>query len=437
MTALDGLDQGPLALRARQLLTMVPGEGDAIRQPPDPSDLASLKARDADIVGLIEDGGVLIDQGALVYVGPWSGMPKHKGAPTVEVGCVTPGWIDCHTHSVFAGSRHDEFTLRNLGARYLDILEAGGGIHASVQSLRRSGRRALTDQLIARCFEFTRQGVTTLEVKSGYGLATDEEIKQLRAIDDARGEVLVDLEATFLGAHVVPRKFTDTRSDYVDMVCAEMIPLVAERGLARFCDVFCDRGAFDAAEAERILRAGLDHGLIPRIHADELSCAGAAEVAAAVGAASADHLEFVSEAAIAAMATAGVVAVLLPAVNLFLQVERHAPARKLLEAGVDVALSTDFNPGTAMTQDLGLILTLACTGYAMTPGEALVGVTRSAARALRRPDRGVLQVGKKADLTIFGVEDFWELPYVPGRRPVEGVIKDGTLVYWQSAREIE
>ncbi len=435
--SLDALIDRPLALRARQLLTMIP-RGDAPRTRPDPANLDALRQRDADVVGLIEDGLVLVKEGLITYAGPWAGRPTlDADAEVIEVACITPGWIDCHTHAVFAGSRHEEFTLRNLGARYLDILNAGGGIHASVESVRRASRASLTDQLIHRCFDFTRQGVTTVEVKSGYGLSTDEELKQLRAIEDARGEVLVDLQATFLGAHVVPKKYRDRRADYVDLLCAEMIPRVAERRLARFCDVFCDQGAFDAAEAERILRAGLDHGLIPRIHADELSEAGGAEVALAVGAASADHLEFVSEAAIGAMAAAGVVAVLLPAVNLFLQVDRHAPARALLEAGVDVALSTDFNPGTAMTQDIGLILTLACTGYGMTPGEALLGITRAAARALRLEDRGTLAAGLRADLTILGVEDYWQIPYFPGRRPIDGVVKAGELVYWQSATEVD
>ncbi len=432
------MPQNSLVLRARQLLTMQ-ADTDALLQAPPAHDLDALRQRDARICGLIEDGAVHIQGPNLRFVGAWSDLdPKIKSRSTVvEVGCVTPGWVDCHTHSVFAGSRHMEFTQRNLGAQYLDILNAGGGIHSTVNAVRRSGRRALAATLIGRCFEATRLGVTTLEVKSGYGLTTDEEIKQLRAVAEAAPEVLMELHPTFLGAHVVPRKYADRRDDYVQMVIQEMIPKVAERGLARYCDVFCDTGAFTAAEAEAILRAGIDHGLIPRIHADELSHAGAAEVAAAVGAASADHLEYVSPEAIAAMAKANVVAVLLPMVNLFLKLPQHAPARDLIAAGVDVALSTDFNPGTGMTQDLGLIMTLACTHYGMTPAEALLAITRNAARALRLDDRGVLAKGKRADLTILDVEDYWEIPYFPGRRPVAGVVWGGDVAYWTSAQELD
>lgn len=428
----------PLVIRAKQLLTM-DGGADALREAPNAASLQALRDRDAKVVGLIEDGAVWIKGGVVGWVGPWSALDaaRKDEARVVSVPCVTPGWVDCHTHAVFAGSRHEEFTLRNLGASYLDILESGGGILSSVKSVRRTPRRELVELLVGRCYEATRRGVCTMEVKSGYGLATDEERKQLRAIQEAQHEVLVELVPTFLGAHAVPLEFRDKREAYIEKLCQEMIPKVAKEGLARFCDVFCDRGAFTAKEAEAILRAGLEHGLIPKIHADELSSAGAAEVAAAVGAASADHLEFVSDAAIGAMARAGVVGVLLPGVHLYLHLERRAPARALLRAGVEVALATDFNPGTSMTQDLGLILNLACAGYGMTPGEALRAVTLAGAKALRMEDRGVIAVGKRADLTVLGVDDYWEVPYGAGRSCVEGVIRAGELVYWTSAEDIE
>lgn len=428
----------PLLLRARQLLTM-DGPAEALREPPQAGDLDALRQRDARATGLIEDGAVLIKGEQISWVGPWSQVKEEtrRRAQVVEVDCVTPGWIDCHTHTVFAGWRYDEFTQRNLGASYLDILEQGGGILSTVQSVRQAKRKALTQSLVQRCFEATRRGITTLEVKSGYGLNTEAERNQLRAIRAAAPQVLVDLQPTFLGAHVVPAELRDDRQRYLDLLCQEMIPQVAQEGLARFCDVFCDKGAFTAQEAEVILRAGLDHGLIPRIHADELSDAGGALVAARVGAASADHLEYVSPEAIAAMAQAQVVGVLLPGVNLFLKMEEHAPARALLEAGVPVALSTDFNPGTSCTQDLGLIMTLACTGYGMTPGEALLGITRSAAQALRLEDRGVLAPGKRADLTVLSVDDYWQVPYVPGQSFVTGVIRGGELMYWISDQEMD
>lgn len=417
---------------------MIP-RGDAIRTAPDRGHLGRLRDRDADIVGLRENATVHIEGGRIRSVGPLGDVAKkvRNRATLVECGVVVPGFIDCHTHTVFAGSRHEEFTLRNLGAEYLDILEAGGGILSTVEATRQTKKRALAASLVERCYEATRRGITTMEVKSGYGLALDHELKQLRAIEMARPEVLVDLEATFLGAHVVPASHRDRREDYIDSLIHEMIPQVAERGLARFVDVFCDKGAFDQAESRRILRAGMEHGLIPRIHADELTHAGAAELAAEVGAASADHLEFVSDAAVAGMRDAGVVAVLLPGVNLFLGMERYAPARKLLTEGVDVALATDFNPGTSPTQDLGLILTLACTGYGMTPGEVLRGVTASAAKALRLEDRGTLEAGQRADLTVLDVDDYWQVPYLAGRSHVEGVIRAGELVYWVSGSEIQ
>ena len=434
----DHINGGPMLIRARQLLTMVPNL-DAIREPPQMGDLDGLRERDAKIVGLVEDGAVRLDGDRIDFVGPWSSLPPRarKKTRVVEANVVMPGWIDCHTHAVFAGWRHLEFTQRNLGAEYLQILEDGGGILNSVQAVRSSRKRTLAQSLVQRCFQATRQGITTVEVKSGYGLALDQELKQLSAIQMAAPEVLVDIQPTFLGAHVVPAEHRGQRDVYIDLLCNEMIPQVAQKRLARFCDVFCDRGAFTVDESRQILQVGIEHGLLPRLHADELCHVGAAELAAELGACSADHLEFVSDAAIMAMAASGVTAVLLPGVNLFLNLARHAPARRLLSAGVDVALATDFNPGTSPTQDLGLILTLACIGYGMTPGEAALAVTRSAARALRLDDRGTLQVGQLADLTVLGVDDYWQVPYLPGQSHVEGVVKNGELVYWVSGEELE
>ena len=436
--------QSPLVVRAGQLLTMVPGgsgEADPIRSIPPSDDLAALRERDADLTGCIEDGAVCIDGELITWVGRWADRPpelRKKGTRVAEVKCATPGWIDAHTHAVFAGWRHEEFTQRNLGADYLSILEAGGGIHSSVEHLRKSKRKALVGLLFERCFEATRLGVTTMDVKSGYGLTTDHELKQLKAIERVRDEVLVDLQATFLGAHAIPEKYRGDRQGYVSKVCEEMIPAVSELGLARFCDVFCDRGAFTAAESVKILEAGKRYGMIPRIHADELTAAGAAEVAVEVGASSADHLEHVSDEAIVGMADRGVAAVLLPGVNLFLSHTPYAPARKLLRAGVEVALATDFNPGSSSTQDIGLIMTLGCTMLKMTPGEVLRAVTRSASHALCLQDsRGTLEVGKRADLTVLSVDDYWQVPYIAGRSHVDGVIRSGELVYWRSAEEVE
>lgn len=416
-------------IHAQQLLTM-PEESDALH---DYDPQADLQARDREIVGAIDDAGVFVKDGQIEWFGPYSERTEEaKQAPQIRAELVTPGWVDCHTHAVFAGERADEFVLRNAGRPYVEILEEGGGILNSVDALRRTSTSDLAQLLLDRVFDSVRVGVTTMEVKSGYGLTTSDELKSLKAIKQVVDqEVPCELVPCFLGAHAIPREYRDRRDEYVDLVCEEMIPKVAEEDLAQYCDVFCDRGAFTVDEARRILTTGQDHGLIARIHADELSDAGAARLAAEVGAASADHLEFTSDDAIDAMADAGVVGVLMPAVNLFLGTTDHlAPARKLLQAGCEVAVATDFNPGSAMTQDLGLMLTLACTLYKMTPGEALRSVTIGAAKALQRDDIGRIRTGQTANLTMLSVPSMTYVPYHFGTSHVSGVVQNGEFAYW-------
>ena len=424
------MDPSTFLVHAGQALTMPDGV-DSLRAY-DPQ--GDLEARDAEIVGLVEDACVLVERGKLSWIGRWDERPDRarRELPTMQTGVVTPGWIDCHTHAVFAGERSAEFALRNAGRPYVEILEAGGGILNTVDATRQASQQQLADALTTRVLDFVRRGVTTLEIKSGYGLSTKHELKSLRAIRDVvQAEVPCELVACFLGAHAIPRDYRDRRQDYVDLVCEQMIPKVAEEGLAAYCDVFCDRGAFTVEEARRVLEAGKAHGLIPRIHADELTDAGAARLAAEVGAASADHLEYTSDDALEAMAAADVTAVLMPAVNLFLgTIDHAAPARKLLAAGCEVAIATDFNPGSAMTQDLGLMTTLACTIYKMTPGEALRAVTLGAAKALRRDDIGRLRVGQRANLAMFDVPHYRYIPYHFGESHVEGVVQNGEFVYW-------
>lgn len=416
-------------IHAQQLLTM-PEESDALH---DYDPQADLHARDREIVGAIDDAGVFVKDGQIEWFGPYAERTDEaKQAPQIQADLVTPGWIDCHTHAVFAGERADEFVLRNAGRPYVEILEEGGGILNSVDALRRASTGELADALLERVFDSVRVGVTTMEVKSGYGLTTSDELKSLKAIQAVVDQdVPCELVPCFLGAHAIPREYRDRRGEYVDLVCEEMIPRVAEQELAKYCDVFCDRGAFTVDEARRILTTGQDHGLIARIHADELTDAGAARLAAEVGAASADHLEFTPDAAIEAMADAGVVGVLMPAVNLFLGTTDHlAPARKLLQAGCEVAVATDFNPGSAMTQDLGLMLTLACTLYKMTPGEALRAVTIGAAKALQRDDIGRIRTGVTANLTMLSVPSMTYVPYHFGTSHVSGVVQNGEFAYW-------
>ena len=397
-------------------------------------DADALDERDVDLLGLIEDGCVYVKGGVIKFIGPWDKRPdaaRKKDLPVMQTGVLTPGWVECHTHSVFAGHRADEFMLRNAGRPYVEILEAGGGILNTAKRLRETSQAELAQLLMQRTLDFVKRGVTTLEVKSGYGLTTKHEVKSLRAVADVNKDAPCELVGTFLGAHAIPAEYKDRREAYVDLVCNEMIPKVAAEKLAQYCDVFCDRGAFTVDEARRVLEAGKAHGLIPRIHADELSNAGAAMLAAEVGCASADHLEFTPDDAIAAMAKANVVAVLMPAVNLFLGTTDHlARARDILNAGCEVALSTDFNPGSAMTQDIAMMTTLACTLYKMTPGEALRAVTIGAAKALRRDDIGRLRVGARANLALFDVPSYKVIPYHFGSNHVEAVIYDGEFVYW-------
>ncbi len=421
------MDPRTFVVRARQLLTM-PEEPDELREY-DPS--TDLESRDAALIGLIEDGAVVVRDGVISWIGPWDDRPDVDGLPIMQTMVCTPGWIDCHTHAVFAGHRAAEFALRNAGRPYVEILEAGGGILNTVDAVRRASTRDLTESLISRVFDSIRRGVTTLEVKSGYGLTTADERKLLVAVKNAQPEVPCELVPCFLGAHAIPREYRDDRDAYVDLVCNEMIPRIADEGLAGYCDVFCDRGAFTVEEARRVLEVGKAHGMIPRIHADELTDAGAAVLAAEVGASSADHLEFTPPEAIHAMAEAGVVAVIMPAVNLFLGTTNEAAdARAMLAAGCEVAVATDFNPGSAMTQDIGLMTTLACTIHKLTPGESLRGVTIAAAKALARTDIGRLRTGLTANLALFDVPDYRSIPYHFGENHIEGVVSNGEFVYW-------
>ncbi len=421
------------AVHAHQLLTM-PDQVDALRAY-DPG--ADLIARDALITGLIPDGGVLVERGKIAWIGRWEDRPKaarKKDLPVMTTGVCTPGLIDCHTHAVFGGSRHHEFMARNAGKPYVEILEAGGGILQSVAHTRAESRKSLAESLTARAYDFVRRGVTTIEVKSGYGLSVEDELKCLRAIRDAAAELPCELVACFMGAHAIPQEYRERRADYVALVCDKMLPQVAEQRLADYCDVFCDRGAFTVEEARLILTTAQRLGLKARIHAEEIAHTGAASLAAALGALSADHLEHITPADIDAMARANVVGVLMPAVNLYLgTLDTLAPARALLNAGCEIALSTDFNPGSAMTQDLGWILTLGCTLYKLTPGEALRAVTLGAARALGREDLGRLRVGQTAQLTLFDAPDLAAIPYHAGASLVEGVVWGGQFVYWTEA----
>ncbi len=340
---------------------------------------------------------------------------------------VLPGFVDPHTHVVYAGDRRDELARRLGGATYAEIAAGGGGIVSTVTATR----AASVDELVAaarpRLADALAQGTTTCEVKSGYGLETAAELRMLRAIRVLAASQPIELSPTFMGAHEVPVEYRTRRDAYLDLVVDEMLPAVAAEGLAEWNDVFCEQGVFTPEEARRVLEAGRRHGLAPRIHADELAASGGSLVAAEVGAASADHLIFTSEASADAMARAGVVATLLPGAAFFLKLGRFAPARMFVERGVAVALATDMNPGGGFTPSMPFVIALACFGMGLTLEEAIVGATANAAAALRRQDRvGSLEVGKQLDAVLLAgpIADLVRV----GAPVVRTVIKRGVVV---------
>ncbi len=384
---------------------------------------------------VLADAAVAVDGGVIIGVGPEVELEaEHDGGGAIERvdccgGVLTPGLVDSHSHAVFGRWRADEYELRSRGVPYMEIARRGGGINASVRDLRDRSEDELVAVTRDRLADVLAFGTTTLEVKSGYGLTTEDELKMLRAVRRLDEETPLDLVPTFLGAHETPPEYRDDRDAYLDVVVTEMIPAVADAGLARFCDVFMEPGVFDAGQSRRVLEAGLEHDLVPKLHADELEPSGGAELAVELGAASADHLGAVSEAGIAALAGSETVATLLPGTLFFLGMSGYAPARALLDAGATVALATDFNPGSSATPSLPLILTIACSQMGMTPLEALVAATRGGARALALDDgTGMIRQGSPADLVLWDASDYREIPYRYGVRLARTVWKAGEAV---------
>ncbi len=388
---------------------------------------------DADHV--IGNATLIIDDGVISWVGPAADAPPVDRLVATEVlDCggrvVIPGLVDCHTHLVFGGNRRDEFALRAAGATYAEIHARGGGIQSTVTATRALDDDALLALAAARARRMLERGVTTIEVKSGYGLDLATELRLLRVARRVAEVVPVRVVTTFLGAHSVPKEHKSAPERYLDLVVNEMIPAVAAEGLARFCDVFCERGVFSVDASRRVLEAGLAAGLTPKLHADQLHNTGAARLGAELGAASVDHLEQVDAHGIAALAEARhTVAVLLPASVVFLGEQRWPPARALLDAGVAVALATDLNPGSSMCDDLPLQTTFACARMGMSPREALRAITSSAAKALRMGDEvGSIVAGKRADVVVLDATHEEDVPYRFGQVRPFAVVAQGRVV---------
>jgi imidazolonepropionase len=386
---------------------------------------------------VIERGAVAVAGSEIVAVGPESDLRRRFRARSeldARGGTIVPGFVDAHTHPVFAGTREDEFEMRTAGATYVEIARAGGGILQSVRGVRSSSAQQLEAGLVLRLARFLAHGTTTLEAKSGYGLSLVDEQRCLEAIAAASRAQAVELVPTFLGAHALPEEYQGRRERYVDLLIAEMLPAIAELGLARYCDVFVEQGAFDLAESRRILVRAKELGLGLRLHVDQLSPLGGAELAAELGAESADHLEHVSERGIEAMARAGVIPVLCPLVPLYLRLDQEAPARAMVRSGLATAIATDFNPGSCYLQSMPEVMTWAALRFRFSAAEALTAATLNAACSLGLGGRiGSIEAGKQADLLVLDVPNHKHLCYELGRNPVRIVLKRGRIALDRSS----
>jgi imidazolonepropionase len=383
--------------------------------------------------GAIRDGALAVKDGTIAWVGRRRELPAAPGdlAAVVRSGggrWLTPGLIDCHTHLVFGGDRTREFELRLEGAGYEEIARAGGGIVATVAATREADEDTLVAEAAARLTHLLAEGVTTVEIKSGYGLTLESELKMLRAARRLGQLLPVDIRTSFLGAHTIPAEYAHDRAGYVDLLCADMIPAVAASGLADAVDAFCEGIAFTRDETRRVFDAAAAHGMPVKLHAEQLSDSGGAALAAEFGALSVDHLECLGAEGVAALARSGTVAVLLPGANYFLRETRRPPVEALRAAGVPIAIASNCNPGSSPCLSLLLMLSMACTLFRLTPEEALAGVTRNAALALGLADRGMLAPGLRADLALWDMKQPAALAYWFGRNPCAGIIRAGVPV---------
>jgi imidazolonepropionase len=413
----------PLFFRnAEQLLTLagapVPRRGSHLEQ-----------------LGILSDGAVLTVGATILRIGRTAEIVREaRSLKAKEIDCrgcvVLPGFVDCHTHLVFAGSRAEDYEQRIRGQSYEEIARAGGGIGLSARRLRRASARELIAQARRFLKEFAAHGTTTVEVKTGYGLDITNELKILEVIRRLRRMTPLELVPTLLAAHALPTSYRGRPGAYVNLMSQRLIPAVAGKKLAEFVDCFCDRGAFSVRDCRRLLAGGVRHGLIPRVHAEQLSRTGASRLAVELGAASADHLDQATAPDLRALARSEVAAVLLPGANFHLGLGKYPPARRLIEAGAIVALATDFNPGTSPTLNMQFILSLACAAMRMTPAEAISAATINAAYTLRRAHRlGSLEPGKQADLAVMAVKDYREISYYFGWNHCLMTVKCGRIIH--------
>ena len=380
-------------------------------------------------IQILKDAWVLIEDGLISQVGTGA-APEAAGAEVVDAKgrLVTPGLVDAHTHLIFGGWRQNELGMKLHGKTYLEIQNAGGGIQSTTNATRQATEEELAEKAAKALDEMMGFGVTTCEAKSGYGLATDHELKELRVIRDLNERHPMDIVATFMGAHLVPAEYKANRAEYIRLVCEEMMPAVKEQGIAQFCDVFCEADTFSVEESRQVLEAGLKYGLRPKIHADEIEAIGGSQLAGELGAISAEHLIVCPPEGTESMAKGGVIACLLPATSFNLG-STFAPARDMVKAGVPVAMATDFNPGSCPCLNLQFVINLGCLKYKLTPEEVLTAVTLNGAAAIDMADKvGSVEVGKQGDLVIWDAPDLDYICYRVGSNLADTVIKRGVIV---------
>ena len=375
-----------------------------------------------------EDLEITIRNGKIIEIG--KNLKNADQIYDCENNLVTPGFVDCHTHPVFFNDRSTEFEMRVAGNTYEQIAASGGGINNSVKSLRNSDYNELKQRVIHRMNDFLKLGTTTLEAKSGYGLDLDNELKSLAILDEVNSEHRVDIIPTFMGAHAVPKEYNNKFDDYVDHLCKVIIPAVAKQGIAKYNDVFCEEGYFDIHQSEKILSTGLNLGLLPRIHTDEFKNIGGAQLASAMKCVSADHLMHVNDSDIMKMADANVKAVLLPGTTFFLGNHEYAPYKKLKEFGLDVAVATDYNPGSCNIQSMVFIITLSLLYMGFDINDAIFSSTYMPSKILDIHDKtGSIEKGKNADIIVWGIKKPIDIPYNFSNNSIKTVIKSGKILF--------